>query len=301
MLIEGILLALLSAFVFGLYMSPRKRSSLDDLQFPASMGIGVFLSIVTAATVAGDFPPEPFPGQALAFLGGIIWSLGTTAFAASVRIIGLSRAAPIKESSTVPGVLVGAVLFREIPPAQKPLQFSAALFGSILIVSAALLLQATLVPSDAREKRLKATGVGLALLTLLCHSLYIIPTGKSLALAPSVFAVLLPFSLGIFVMMLLPCLFAGGLSNWLKQPLPAHAHAWLSGSLWAAGQILLWNAIAKAGIAVPWGVSGLNTLVAVAYGIVAFKEIHVGGYRREVYFGVSASLVGTLLLAISRL
>ena len=296
---EGILLAIVSAFVFAFYMIPRKHSSLNDFQYPASMGIGVFLTLTAAAAVARQLPFQPHPGQGLAFVGGLIWGLGTAAFAASVRIIGLARATPIKDSSTVLGVLVGAILFQELLPSEKPLQFSSALVGSALIVSSALLLQLTLVPSSARERRLKAAGIGLALITCLTHAAYLFPTGKGLAVAP-VFTVLFSQGLGIVVMMFLPCLLTGSLSDWLRQPLRAHARAWLSGLLWASGQILLWNAIDRAGIAVPWGLAGLNNPIAIAYGIVVFKEIHIGRHRREVFLGLLSCLVGMFLLTIAK-
>lgn len=298
---QGVILAIVSAFVFGFYMAPRKGCSLGDLQFPGSMAIGIVFTIAAAAALSGQFPSRPMPGQFLAFLGGLTWGLGTAALAASVRLIGLSRATPIKDASTIPGVLIGAILFHEIPPAEKPLQFSAALIGSALIVCSALVLQITLVPSNARERRHKATGIALAILSCLCHALYLLPTGKSLAVAPSVLAVLFPLSLGILLMMFLPCLFGSGVVTWIKQPLPAHARAWLSGALWATGQILLWHAINKAGIAVPWGLAGLNNPIAIAYGIIVFKEIHVGRHPREIAFGVLACLVGTFLLTIAKL
>jgi glucose uptake protein GlcU len=300
-LFQGILLAIASAFLFGFYMTPRKGSVLSDFQFPPSMAMGIVIAIATAAAVTGNLSFRPFEGEWLAFLGGVLWGLGTSAYAASVRLIGLSRATPIKDSSTVLGVLVGTIFFREIPPMERPVQFMAALAGSVFIVSSALLLQLTLVPSNSTERRLKASGIALATSACLCHALYLMPAGRSLGLAPSVFAMLLPLSLGILAIMFVPCVFGSGLVSWLRQPLAGHARAWLAGLLWSGGQILLWNAIARAGIAVSWGLCGLDNAIAIAYGIVVFKEIHVGKHRREVFLGLAACLLGTLLLSVSRL
>jgi len=297
---QGVLLALASAFVFAFYMAPRKGSLLNDFQFPASMALGILLTMALATLLARQFILKPFPGQFHAFLGGLIWGTGTAAFAASVRIIGLARSTPIKDASIVLGVLLGAIFFQEIPPSDKPLQFLAALLGSILIVSAAFLLQLTLVPASDKERKLKSVGITLALITCVAHALYLLPTRMSLAVAPSVFAVLLNQSLGILTVMFLPSILTGEILNWFRQPLAAHSRAWLSGSLWASGQMLLWFAIRKAGVAVPWGIAGLNNVMAIAYGIVVFKEIHVGRHRREVVLGLLSCLLGTFLLTIAR-
>jgi glucose uptake protein GlcU len=290
----GFIFGLLSAVFFALYMVPQKITRVNTTAYIWVMSLGVLAGAVGCWAVAG-FPSFGTWGSRIdGLLCGVGWALGTTFFSAAIRRIGLSLATPIKNTTAVLGTLVGLVVLQEWRTTDP--QLSA--LGSLLIVAAAILIGYT---GDA-DVPLKQTWKGIlyALAAALAYASYLVPLKRALATI-GYWAFTPWMALGITVTATVVLLAQpGGLRSLNAWSLRSHSLSLLGGLAWVTAFLCLAASINLSGLAIAWPLSNLNTLPAVALGLLVFREVDMRKQWPKLLIGLGAALVGTVLLGMAR-
>lgn len=296
----GFAYALLATLLFGLYIVPRQYTNVPLRVFLLWMGLGILVTSVAIGFAAEGVPRTDLTNYALMFAAGLVWSAGVTCYTMSVRYLGLSRAAPVKNTNGAFATLFGIVIFQEFTIAE-PAALALAVTGSLAVVTAAVLL-GRVHSSDARacppiDHRCLRTGTALAVGAALGYSVRSIPLKIVLAEGVSPYTFLFYMAHGSFVGNALAALI-------FRREQSAHTPTWrdyslaaLSGVTWAAGSALLNLAVATIGIAVAFPIANLNTLVAVGFGLFVLRDIDLAGRKGSFAAGLAASVVGAALLA----
>lgn len=293
-LIIGFLLGVLSALFFALYMVPQKVVNIDTTTYLWAVGAGVFIAACIAYALAGFPHTATLREQGLAVTCGLIWGLGTLAFAASIKRIGLALATPIKNTTGILGTLVGLVGFGEWRTTNPWLCLS----GSLLIVASAIAIGLT---GDRRLSR-RASGVGimLALVAALCYASYLYPFRLVLA-AMGYWQFSLWMSVGILTTTTLAVLVRPGrLALFRSYPLRSYLLSALGGVSWISALYCLAASMELVDLSVAWSLAQLNTLPAVLIGIVVFREVHFPSHWRSITAGLAMAVLGTVLLGFSK-
>lgn len=294
-------LATAALIFFGLYMVPRKLTTLRDLPFVLSMCLGVVLTTTLASLLLHGTPLVISPVQsralALAFLCGPVWYLGVLFYTISVSEMGLTLATPIKNTTAVLGTLIGLLYFAEWQET-RPLP---ALAGAALVVVSAVIISRT-GESDCRRSCVTLRGVLAALAAALFFASYTIPF--KLAQQSGLDTVTLVAYMGLGTLSGAVVAFAlldRNWRQWLHAGLAHHLYAALCGLLWVLAVIVMAEAIRRIGLAITWPFTNLNTIVTVACGIVIFREISVRKFGRVIALGLVVGVLGVILLGVARL
>jgi glucose uptake protein GlcU len=300
----GFILAFVCMVLFGLYMVPRKFSSLRDFEFVLSMCIGAAITTQSAQFIAH---PHGLPAMApaarwLSLLCGPIWALGMLSYTLSVTHMGLTLSTPIKNTTAVLGTIFGLVLFaewRETAPVP-------AMVGSLLVVACAWVLAACGDSSGNAEAKgrnaVTPLGVMWALLAAFFFAAYTVPLKMAQARHADSFCISALMGLGTLgAAIVLMAIFSPHPRRWLRQPTKAHLWAGVAGVTWALASISMIQAIERIGLAITWPIANLNTLVTVAAGIVLFHEVDMRHHGWRVWAASGLAVVGTLLLGAARL
>lgn len=298
---EGFALALFAMVLYGVYMVPRKKSSISAGAFTFWMGVGILLGTSIIGLVSGDVGRINPAEYLLIFVSGVVWATGTHAYSVAVKMIGLSRSTPLKNVSAVLATLAGIIIFGEFS-FQNHLAIVMVIAGSVAItVSASILARVEAPELDAPVKtnpRYLLYGILCSLWAAVAYSVYTIPMkiAYSHGISPSGF--LFYMGHGCFVGMTVMALFAGakqgkGIVTWKDRWL-----AQLSGAMWAVGSVCANIAVGRIGVAVTWPLTK-NTVIAVAYGVIILKEVDIIKHKKDLRYGILLSIVGVILLAVA--
>lgn len=289
-IILGFALGILSAIFFAFYMVPQKLTRMDTVSYLWVMAIGVLCTSLVAYGLAGFPQHATLVHKGLAIMCGLVWGVGTMAFAGAIARIGLTSATPIKNTTGVIGTLVGLVLFQEWRTTDPAL----ALGGSLLIVASAIVIGMT----GDEDTPHKATlgGILLALLAALCYASYLYPMKQALqAINTWEFAPWM--AVGILITATIAVTVRpGGWRAVRAYPPRHHGLALLGGVAWALALFSLAVSMLKVDLAVAWSLAQLNTLPAVFMGIVVFHEVHWRTHWPKIMLGLLAATIGTVLL-----
>ncbi len=296
--ILGFSVALLSMFLFGLYIVPRKLNSLRDYDFVLSMCIGAVITTQIARLVVNgpSVGDTSTVGLALSFACGPIWSLGILFYTLSVSQMGLTLATPIKNTTAVLGTLLGLLVFAEWRDTNAAL----ALIGSVLVVTCAVILSRT---SDRTCERscINPLGTVFALLAAVFFAAYTVPL--KLAQKSGLDSTTIMAWMGVGTLLgglVLFLVFSRNRRRWLRESPRDHLFAALAGCIWALATISMSEAIRLIGLSITWPVTNLNTIVTVAAGIFLFREIDAARHRRTIAVAMACAMVGSALLGLAK-
>jgi glucose uptake protein GlcU len=297
----GFGLALMSMVLYGLYMVPRKRSSVSQGAFTFWMGLGILISTSTIGLVADRGVPGVNLLQfSLALASGIVWGTGSLAYCIGVKNIGLSRSTPIKNISAILGTMFGIIVFHEfsfnrIVPAML------AIGGSLAIVISATALASIESVEEVAVPQQRSNlfyGVLGSLWAAFAYSIYTIPM-KILfkqGITPSGF--LFYMGIGCFVGMAGLGLILSGRRDVMATTWRDRRRALLSGTMFGIGSLCANLAVKIIGVAVTWPLTK-NTVVAVLYGVFVLKEVDIKKNRKALRLGLALSILGVILLAVA--
>ncbi len=293
-IVLGFVLGILSAVFFALYMVPQKFIKVDNTTFLWAMGIGVLICALVPYAIMGCPHRATLPMLGAAVTCGVVWCLGTLAFAAGIQRVGLALATPMKNTTGVLGTLVGLVAFAEWRTT-SPVW---CLLGSVLIVCAAIVIGVSGKAETPRRATL--AGMGFALLAACCYASYLYPLKRTVA-AIGYWEFAPWMAVGIVIMASIAVLARpGGLRDFRRCPLRDFAISALGGVSWTIALFCLIGSMALVGLSVAWSLAQLNTVPAVALGIVFFHEVPVRTHWPKLALGLLAATVGTILLGISQ-
>lgn len=291
--IIGFSLGLLSAFFFALYMLPQKFGKVDHTTYLLCMAIGVLITALLGEAWAGFPHASTWPQRELALLCGVVWGIGTLAFAAAIGRIGLALSTPFKNTTGVMGTLIGLLLFQEYKTTDPLL----VLGGSILIVSAAIIIGRTGRTDTPRSS--VSAGIGYSLLAAVCYASYLYPM-KIVVKSIGYWEFTPWMGLGILLtagtaVLLRP----GGLRAFRDYTPRVLGASLLGGAAWTIALLCLAAGMKMINLSIAWSLANLNTVPAVFFAIALFHEVHLPTHWRTLTLGLLAATVGTVLLGWS--
>lgn len=132
---KGLILAILSGLIFGSQLAPLKIGNLTTKEFFFPVCLGIFVTAILIALIK----KVKFSNEAIkeSLLCGVLWNIGNLLSVISISIIGLSKAMPISQSSSLVAVLWGLFYFKEITAKKKMLQV---LIGAIILMIGIVIL-----------------------------------------------------------------------------------------------------------------------------------------------------------------
>ncbi len=130
----GMLYAVLSGVVFGLFLVLTRKAG-QTIAPITTLGFQCFVGAVVLFPVAAFFwEPLTWLDAMLIFVAGVIWAVGHLAIVQAFALATTSSLAPIVYIEIVGGVVVGYMLFGDIPTSKTTM-------GIVMVVLAGLLVQ----------------------------------------------------------------------------------------------------------------------------------------------------------------
>jgi glucose uptake protein len=221
-----------------------------------------------------------------AFFGGVIFNLGNLLLVAAISLAGMAVAFPIGAGLAL---VIGAVINYIISPKGNPLL----LFGGIVLISIAILLDAMAYRGLSGNAKASTKGVGLSLACGVAVGLFYPFVAKALTgpnhLGP--YTVYFVFALGAvasnfpmnYGLMRRPV--SGQplrMSDYLIGPFGLHAWGVFGGAVWGMGTIANFVAsyVPMIGPATSFSLGEGNTMISAIWGIFVWKEFR--GARKRV-------------------
>ena len=278
----GFLAALVSVVGWGSYFVPMKKvKEYDPFFYQLLMCAVIFLS-----TALFSFAINSFEFSYYGVMAGISWSFGNILSVLSIRLSGLSKAAPTWMGGVIIGsFFIGAFLFSE-PLSSLPL----GLAGIVFLVSGVAVISSVL-ESKTSSKMEELKGISLALLAGL---LYALPFALFKISGFDSLDFVFPMSLGIFL---------GGVLIYLVKRSPFDRNilvpGTVSGALWNVANLSNFFALSFLPVAIVVPLTQIALLVSVLWGVFYFHEISGRDKIRKLFFGAMVLFVGTIALSLS--
>lgn len=289
----GVIFGLLSAVFIGLFMVPRRYVRSDGAAFILAMTSGAAAANALYWLASGT-PFVSTPAALVTPLPGAVWAVGSYAYAAGARRVGLAKSIAIKNTQIVVTTLGGFLIFSEAETTNPLL----ACLGGAFVMATALVLSNTEHSGDA-VPHASLTGY---LVPAVASVLY----GINGLLMKWLIANGVPqpqINLGIGLGAVgagLALFFAVGRPSPAGSALSRHALPFAGGVIWAAGLVTMLKAIEYAGVAVGWALMNLSIVVSVLYGVVILREISLKTQWRRVALGLLMAIAGIGALSLSK-
>lgn len=245
----------------------------------------LLFSIAAGILLSSRFDPVPF---SLAFLAGLIWSLGGIFAFVGIKYLGITRAPGIWNPGKVILTMVfGIVIFNEII-GQGYFVLGIAVVGAALLSVGMI----SMIGSLGSEKNaLSRNWLIAVILVSISWSLYTVPL--KIASGPA-YSKLLPMSLGMFSPII-----AMYLAKQEKANLKAAITMSLSGIVWGIANYTSLIMFQLMGIGRGYALSQLAIVINTVWGVVAFKEVREPKKLLYVSIGAGLSILGGILIAVS--
>ncbi len=299
------IVGLLSGFAAGAWLggaeAPTKLVAVgvSPLVISLAMVSGVFLARWTlpalihgTSYVRADVRQTPHL-LIWAVLAGCIWSVANTLTIFAIRDIGLSIAFPLWNSNSLLGILWGFLLFNELR--QAGLRRWLGVVGGALVMFAGAVLLAMASSTQAPTGN-AMRGVAAALGAGVLWGTMYIPYRKAYLTGMNPLSFVTFFTVGELGMMItLALVYTGGPGPlWQQLMITRTVLFWLllGGFIWVVGDIFQQYAAKYIGISRGIPLSNTNQLWGLAWGVLVFGELHLGG--GSVYIQV---IGGSLLMA----
>ncbi|HEX2949373.1 MAG TPA: GRP family sugar transporter [Armatimonadota bacterium] len=293
-LVLGFILGILSALFFAFYMVPQKIVKIDNTSFLWTMGLGVLVTSLIPYAIVGFPTASNWWQRGAGILCGVVWGLGTLAFAAGINRIGLALATPIKNTTGVLGTLVGFIFFHEWHTTNPWLGIG----GSVLIVAAAIIIGLAGDKSSPRQHTL--TGIACSLVAALCYASYLYPL-KRVVQVVGYWEFTPWMAVGILLTATVAVLLRpGGFRAFIQYQPRVYGLALLGGVAWAIALFCLAASMVMVDLSVAWSLAQLNTIPAVFLGALLFREIDFHANKKVISLGLLAATFGTILLGLAK-
>lgn len=305
----GFLLALVSSAAFAAYIFPRKSSRLPVVHYQYYLSLAVAPLCVAVALIADGRIDTRLMPAALSFLCGAIWTLGSLSYSTAVDYIGIARSTPIKNMAPFFASVYGIAIFHEYT-FEDPKSLASAIGGVLLMTLAAVLLGRAGAPETERaiafqngrdpgeRKRAFAIGLLASFGAAFFYGAYAIPLKVVLREGMTAYQAVAWLGVGVLA--------SSVILFWIRErrwsPRAGRREVGLcltAGGIWMSGQTLGTVAMVFIPMSVSWPVSNLSTLIAIAWGVWVFREVHLQNHKREVGWSLLSYAVGLALLAFA--
>ncbi len=293
-IVLGFTLGLVSAVFFAFYMVPQKLVVIETPAYLWVMSVGVLLTTAIPWAATGFPLAHSWVEPGYGLLCGVGWMLGTLAFAAGIKRLGLALATPIKNTTGVLGTLVGLLIFQEWRNTNPWLCFA----GSVLVVTAAIVIGQTGKAKVSQHANI--AGIIFALLAALAYASYLVPMKLAMKNI-GVYAFAPWMAIGMVIMATVILLTQRGRLKLVLGYAPrVYFLSLLGGACWAIAFLTMAISVNYVGLSIAWALCNLNTVPAVFLGILAFHEISFRQQWVKITIGLLAAVAGTLLLGLSK-
>ena len=306
----GFILAFFGSLSFGTYILPRKLSKLPVLEYQYWLALAIAPVCVGTAIVAGSELLIQARLALIALSCGPLWTLGSLCYSSAVDNIGVARSTPIKNMAPVFAAVYGILIFHEFT-IRDPVPLALTIGGVLLMTGAAVVIGRasalehetayafTINRSEAERSRSFWLGALFSLGAAFFYGAYSIPLKYVLRNGVSPYTACAWLGVGVLVSsfiayMIFRSRWAPKFPGWRQFRI-----AQLGGLIWSVGQITGSVAMIYIAMAISWPVTNLSTLIAVAWGVWIFKEIHLERHVREIIMSLSFYTIGLVLLALA--
>ncbi|MCL2505957.1 MAG: GRP family sugar transporter [Alphaproteobacteria bacterium] len=284
-MVTGYLLAFITSVLFSIYLVPRKFASQNPAVYTVFFGAGFFaLSVIYWASCGFDSLLNPILlGSSLA---GILCALGFIIFTKAIDSIGLAQANQWKNLQGPIGVVLGLWLLAEI--------YQTNIFWVIAAAAAIFISAAFLTVQDSAPKKLKLTGVLLAVISALCFGImvciqkWVVNSGVSVPAQLVCTSAFMLVSAAAYSLLML--------KNQSYRLDKNNRLGLLAGMLWfPAGLCTLWS-FELLPVSIAFTIIQLNAVWTILIGVLIFREISIKQYWGRISFGLIFSIVGIICL-----
>jgi len=262
-----------------------------------SPGIPLLLTIPLALDPESGFTMD-LRYAAGCWVGGVLWVLGAAAYSRSTDLIGIARSTPVKNLGPILTTVFGIFIFREFS-LRNPVDLAQAVGGSVLMAAGATLIGRCTPEGAERSGQGNAVAFLLAFAAGACFASYTIPLTFAVRAGYTGWEALFQMSLAIpFASVILHTAVHHRLLPTVMT-WPEIGRAQATALCWVLAGASTTIATERIPMSIAWPLTNLSTLVTLMFGVYVFREISIKRYRREVWLGTVASLVGVALLALA--
>lgn len=306
----GFMLAVLCSISFGAYILPRKLSRLSVLDYQFWVALAIAPAMVAVCLALGS-PLAVEPKFILVGLAcGVLWTFGSMSYSAAVDHLGVTRSTPIKNLAPAFAALYGIVIFHEYVITQ-PRELWMTIGGVAFMIVAAFLigraganeheraLAFDLSRNNAAKKKSFMLGILFSAGAAFFYGAYSVPLKWLFKNDVSAFTACAWLGIGV----LSTTIAVYAIKNKkLAPPKPSKREFGLAataGGIWTSGQLLGALAMLYIPMSISWPISNLGTLVAMGWGVVIFKEVHLEKHKLALAGSVVVYIAGLVLLAMA--
>ncbi len=289
---EGILLALVPMITWGSIGFATNKIGGTAKQQTLGMTFGAFVFALIIFLVRQ--PTMTFSIFLIGFIGGIMWSVGTSGQFHALKYMGVSVAAPLSAGGQlVLGSLVGVFAFHEWT---LPIQFALG-FVAMLALVIGFYFSAKRDPQNqlVAVERHFTKGIIALIYSTIGYVAYVVLYNNLSALWFNVhfdtLTIIFPMSIG---MILGAFLMAGGK---IKIEAVVFKNMFV-GAMWGVGNIFMLLAAAMAGNAIAFSFSQLGVIISTIGGILFLGEKKTKRELAYISIGTSLFVIGAILLAV---
>jgi glucose uptake protein GlcU len=306
----GFLISILGSVSFGAYILPRKLSRLSVLEYQFWLSLVIFPLCAIAAVLAGAGISLSPPMLGHAVLCGVLWTFGSLSYSAAVDNIGVTRSTPIKNMAPVFAAIYGILIFHEYT-LNNPASLATALGGVACMAIAAYWIGGAGAPehekalafnrarSEGERSSSFRRGILFSLSAAFFYGAYSLPLKFLFKHNVSAYSACAWLGAGVLITTLVILIFR---EHRVAPKFPGSREFLLAqsaGAIWTSGQVLGAVAMFYIPMSISWPISNLGTLVAVGWGVLLFKEVHIEAHVREFTLGLFVYVTGLALLAFA--
>ena len=305
----GFTLAIICSISFGAYILPRKLSRLSVLDYQYWVALTIAPAMLLVAIVTGS-PLFVGPPILVGMFCGVLWTFGSLSYSAAVDHIGVTRSTPVKNLAPAFAAIYGISIFHEYGITQ-PRELLMTVGGVACMIFAAFIIGragaheherafAYDVTKDPQaRKRAFYLGLVYSMGAAFFYGAYSVPLKWQFKHEISAYTACA--WLGIGVLATTAIVYALK-SKRVLPSFPGNREVGLcaaGGGIWSSGQIVGALAMLYIPMSISWPVSNLGTLVAIGWGVLIFKEVHIEKHRLEFAASLLIYVAGLVLLALA--
>ena len=296
MTLEEAILPAIAGSVFGSQYVPQKKlGNVNTGHYNLTMAVGILgtSSVIFTILFLLGMPPLHWIPMIIAFLGGIVWSMGNRLSISAVNRIGMSKSTILFNLTSVFSFIFGILFFTEPVGFFKGIGMPIIICGSVIVAAI----------SGEEKKNLNWPGIMVAVLASLLFSIFNTLSSESMSspIFPTIPYYVLAFllSLGSLVGNLLFINTPRKIKEWASEKPKFHYWALLGGIIWGVAIFISLYSLWAYGLSFTIPIlQTVQLIISALWGILYFKEIHQRKHLILFLGGAGVSIVGIILFSL---
>jgi len=295
MTLDETILPTIAGSIFGSQYVPQKKlGNVNTKYYNLTMAVGILgiSSIIFTILFLFGKPSLHWIPLVIAFIGGIVWSMGNRLSIGAVNRIGMSKATILFNLVSVFSFIFGILFFAERIGVFKAIGMPIIICGSVIVAAI----------SNEEKTELNWPGIIVAILASLLFSIFNTFANESISSLsnPTIPYYVSAFliSLGSLVGNLLFTNTPKKMREWLGKPPKFHYWALIGGIIWGIAIFVSLYSLAAYGLSFTIPIlQTVQLIISALWGILYFKEIHQRKHLFLYLIGAGVSIVGILLFS----